>query len=63
MDKLDINLLLSNTNLYKWKAQMDFETCSFIFLKFGDFKILFEILRNSSMSIVRKVILYDEIIF
>ena len=41
---------------------MDFEICSFIFFKFGDFKIFFEILRISNMLIVWKVILYDKII-
>ncbi len=42
---------------------MDFETCSFIFLKFGDFKIFFEILKTSNIPIVQKMILYNEIIF
>jgi len=41
---------------------MDFEICSFIFFKFGDFKIFFEILKTSSISIVWKMILYDKII-
>jgi hypothetical protein len=62
MDKLDVNLLFSNASLYEQKVQMDFETYSLIFLKLGDFKILFEILRTSSIPIVWKVTLYGKII-
>ncbi len=42
---------------------MDFETYFLIFFKFGDFKILFEILRTSNIPIVRKMTLYNKIIF
>ncbi len=41
---------------------MDFEIYFFIFPKLGDFKILFEILRTSSIPIVRKMTLYGKII-
>ncbi len=63
MDKLNVNLLLSNVNLYKRKVQMNFKIYFFIFFKFNDFKILFEILKTSNILIVQKVILYSEIIF
>jgi hypothetical protein len=62
MDKLDINLLFSNASLYERKVQMDFETYFFIFFKLDNFKISFEILRTSSIPIVRKMTLYSEII-
>ena len=42
---------------------MDFEIYFLIFFKFGDFKILFEILKTSNMSIVKKMTLYNKIIF
>jgi len=41
---------------------MDFEIYFLIFFKLGDFKIFFEILKISNIPIVRKVILYGEII-
>ncbi len=42
---------------------MDFEIFIFIFSKFGNFKKFFEILRTLNIPIVRKMTLYDEIIF
>jgi len=62
VDKLDVNLLLFNVNLYERKVQMNFEICFFIFFKFNDFKIFFEILRTSSIPIVQKITLYNKII-
>ncbi len=41
---------------------MDFKTYFFIFFKFNNFKIFFEILKTSNIPIVRKMILYSEII-
>ncbi len=61
VDKLDINLLLSNVVLYKRKAQADFEVCSFIFLKIEDFRISFQILKTIDQPIVRKMILKEPI--
>ncbi len=41
VDKLNVNLLLSNVVLYKCKTQADFEACSFTFLKIENFKVPF----------------------
>src|SRR6266699_4387567 len=41
---------------------MNFEICSLIFPKFGDFKIPFEILRTSNIPIVRKITLRGKIV-
>ncbi|SRR6266566_5624958 len=57
VDKLDVNLLLSNIALYKHKTQADFKTCSFTFPKIENFKIPFQILKTISQPMVRKMTL------
>ena len=63
IDKLNINLLLSNAILYKYKIQVNFEICLFTFFKIEDFKVSFQILKTISQPMVRKVTLKEPIQF
>ncbi len=61
VDKLNVNLLLFNIILYKYKIQADFEVYLFIFLKIEDFKVSFQILKIISQLIIWKMILKESI--
>ncbi len=57
VNKLNINLLLSNTILYEYKAQADFDIYLLIFLEIEDFRVLFQILKIISQPMVQKITL------
>ncbi len=61
VDKLDVNLLMSNASLHERKAQVDFEACTITYPDIDGFQIPFQIHRTAGQPVARKVTLREKI--